>query len=413
MKNVLKFVVAFALVFSVACEDKKEGGADPTNQGSQGGGSGGSGNPGTPGGGSPGNGDDNGSAGETPVPNTPPVAVGADLTIKQGAVLSVTPQGQDADGDVLVYSIETQPTHGTISVVGGNFTYTADASYVGLDQFTYKASDSIDTSAPATVKIFIMNSQPDAAFWLRAEDIQSAGTDGEVITDWKDSVSGNSAHFEDADRTPRFISQLAPGVKGVQFEFTTGSGSTNDFISYPNTYAYSQTDGLTFIAVGEALSFSDAISPVLSFGDWINEGLGFNWSSTHAGVATPLAHGGADNKDMLTVSSGGLSIFVSQIRFSSPASNNGFQRARMNGGTWPAADTTLGVTKITAAEIAEQAMASAIGSPIMIGANNHFATQPNQRFSGKLGEVILMNRFLSNSELRVIENYLKAKFAIP
>jgi hypothetical protein len=408
MKALLRLLVLISLVTTLACEQQEEDQVQPpkTSGGKQGGQ-----NPGS-GGGTGGTG---GNDAESSSPNTKPVVQGASFVLKQGVEVSVVPQGLDADGDTLTYSIGTSPSHGTLSLIGGRFSYTAESNYVGLDQFTYSASDSKESSDPATVKLFIMNGQAEKAFWLKPEDIQPAGTDGDMIVDWKDAVSGASAHFEDAARTPRYISEIAPGVPGIKFEFNAGDGAGNDFMSYPGTYAYvsSADGGFTFIAVAESLSFSNDTAPLLSFGKWMDEAFGFTWSSTHVGTVTPTAHGGADYKDLLSLTGGGLGLFSSQTRFSNPGQNNGFQRVRLNGGGWTNTDTTLGLTQLTSHEISAQAALSAAGSPIVIGANSDFASQADHRFSGKVGEIILINRFLSTTELNVVEAYLKTKFHLP
>ena len=54
----------------------------------------------------------------------------------------------------LTASLVTGPTHGTLNLsANGSFTYTANAGYTGPDSFTYKTSDGLITTAPATVAI--------------------------------------------------------------------------------------------------------------------------------------------------------------------------------------------------------------------------------------------------------------------
>jgi hypothetical protein len=51
------------------------------------------------------------------------------------------------------YIIVSAPRHGTLSGSGANLIYTPEADYRGPDSFTFKASDGIADSDPATVSI--------------------------------------------------------------------------------------------------------------------------------------------------------------------------------------------------------------------------------------------------------------------
>lgn len=66
-------------------------------------------------------------------------------------ILSAT----DPYGLALTYTIETNPTNGSVSESNGVWTYTPDSSFVGDDSFTYKASNGTYTSDAATVNITV------------------------------------------------------------------------------------------------------------------------------------------------------------------------------------------------------------------------------------------------------------------
>ncbi len=62
----------------------------------------------------------------------------------------------DPDGDALTLATVDPPAEGTLGPVsGGAVTYTPDANAAGVDSFTYRASDGVALSAPATVTISI------------------------------------------------------------------------------------------------------------------------------------------------------------------------------------------------------------------------------------------------------------------
>jgi subtilisin family serine protease len=87
----------------------------------------------------------------------------------------------DIDGDALTAVLGTGPGHGTLSLnANGGFTYTPSAGYTGPDSFTYRASDGVATSDPATVNITVTAA---AATTMRVADIDAtASTKGNKWT---------------------------------------------------------------------------------------------------------------------------------------------------------------------------------------------------------------------------------------
>ena len=63
------------------------------------------------------------------------------LPAKAGVERTVSPSCSDGDGDSLGFAAQDPPAHGTLSDAGGVLRYTATTGYVGLDSFTYRASD--------------------------------------------------------------------------------------------------------------------------------------------------------------------------------------------------------------------------------------------------------------------------------
>ncbi|MHB1036317.1 MAG: Ig-like domain-containing protein [Pirellulales bacterium] len=73
----------------------------------------------------------------------------------------------DPEGDSLTAALLDGPAHGTLVFhANGNFTYTPDAGYVGLDTFTYTASDGTLGSEPATVTIAVAPTAVDDQYAL-------------------------------------------------------------------------------------------------------------------------------------------------------------------------------------------------------------------------------------------------------
>jgi hypothetical protein len=93
------------------------------------------------------------AVGDPPVAGDDPYAVEADsvLSVAEPGVLD---NDSDPNGDPLTASLVSGPSHGTLALEpDGSFLYTPDAGFVGLDRFTYKASDALLESDLATVTI--------------------------------------------------------------------------------------------------------------------------------------------------------------------------------------------------------------------------------------------------------------------
>ncbi|PYQ88475.1 MAG: adhesin, partial [Acidobacteria bacterium] len=92
----------------------------------------------------------------TPV-NDAPVATAQSVTTNQDTAKAMTLTATDVDGDTLTYAVVTAPTHGTLSGVAPNLTYTPAAGYNGPDSFTFKANDGTVDSAAATVSLTVVH----------------------------------------------------------------------------------------------------------------------------------------------------------------------------------------------------------------------------------------------------------------
>lgn len=97
--------------------------------------------------------------------NTPPVAFPDGASVRHDRTLVVAAPGVlgndvDANGDTLTASIVTGAAHGTVSLsANGRWSYSPVPGYVGLDGFSYAASDGA-ASATGTVVITVSNVAP-------------------------------------------------------------------------------------------------------------------------------------------------------------------------------------------------------------------------------------------------------------
>ncbi|HEX9092767.1 MAG TPA: NlpC/P60 family protein [Coriobacteriia bacterium] len=82
------------------------------------------------------------------------VAGGTRLAVAAPGVLSAA---SDTVGDSVTATVVTPPMHGTLDLrEDGSFDYVPDASFLGIDEFTFTASDGALQSAPATATITVV-----------------------------------------------------------------------------------------------------------------------------------------------------------------------------------------------------------------------------------------------------------------
>ena len=77
----------------------------------------------------------------TAAANNPPVANGQTVATDENKPVAITLTGSDADGDPITFTLVSQPTHGTLSGSAPNLTYTPNAGFSGVDDFSFKARD--------------------------------------------------------------------------------------------------------------------------------------------------------------------------------------------------------------------------------------------------------------------------------
>ena len=91
----------------------------------------------------------------------PPIATpGLTFSGDEDTDIPLAFSGLDPDEDMLAFEIDTPPANGTITELNGEFTYTPDPDFFGVDQFTFVANDSpssvpVMTSAPEVVQVTV------------------------------------------------------------------------------------------------------------------------------------------------------------------------------------------------------------------------------------------------------------------
>lgn len=118
-----------------------------------------------------------------------PVANAVSTTVAHGSTsnpvtLNIT------GGAATSVAVATQAAHGTATASGTSITYTPNAAYSGTDSFTYTATNTGGTSAPATVTVTVSN--PTVTY---APSSPAAGTVGTAYSQTLASASGGTGPY--------------------------------------------------------------------------------------------------------------------------------------------------------------------------------------------------------------------------
>lgn len=95
------------------------------------------------------------------VTNSPPIAVGTNVSTTQNTPVAGAVTATDPEGDSLTFSLLTPPANGAVTVnPDGTFTYTPNQGYVGPDSFTVLISDGLGGTAIATATVNVTDLSP-------------------------------------------------------------------------------------------------------------------------------------------------------------------------------------------------------------------------------------------------------------
>lgn len=87
--------------------------------------------------------------------NHVPMADLQSVTTAEDTPTVINLTGSDPDGDTVVYSVVTVPSHGSLSGTAPNLTYSPNKNFSGPDSFTFKVNDGTADSALTTVAITV------------------------------------------------------------------------------------------------------------------------------------------------------------------------------------------------------------------------------------------------------------------
>ena len=204
--------------------------------------------------------------------NDPPTAANDSVTTDEDTpitVISVLANDGDMDGDTVILSDFTQPTHGTVGSNGdGTLSYTPGPDFNGTDSFTYTIGDGNFGTAAAVVTVTVnpVNDAPVAADQSppvnedEALEITLIGTDvdGDVLT-YK--VATDPAHGTLTGTPPNLIYTPQADYNGSDsFTFTVNDGQID---------ATPATVSITMVAVNDTPTANAGAAQSVYSGDTV------------------------------------------------------------------------------------------------------------------------------------------------
>ena len=172
--------------------------------------------------------------------NKPPMAKPYSATMLENTPTLIPLVGSDPDAeDQLTYSVVTGPSHGSLSGIGPDMTYTPESNYSGPDSFTFRVNDGKAGSNLATVSLTIMavNDAPAA----NHQSVMTKVDRSTSITLTGSDIDSDTLSFATATQpkhgTLAFGSDFARSGKLV---YTPEAGFTG-----PDSFTFKLNDGTT------------------------------------------------------------------------------------------------------------------------------------------------------------------------
>ena len=167
-------------------------------------------------------------------PAAGPVAFNQTVTTNFNTPVGITLTAQSPSGSPLIYSVQSEPTHGALSGIAPNLTYTPNTAYAGSDAFTFKVNDGTADSNIATVSITV-----------RGPNHPPVASDGSV-TVAVGSPAPITLSASDVDNDPLTYSIVNPPAHGQLSSGTSANRTYTPNAGYigPDSFTFKANDGM-------------------------------------------------------------------------------------------------------------------------------------------------------------------------
>ncbi|MEX0270554.1 Ig-like domain-containing protein [Leptolyngbyaceae cyanobacterium UHCC 1019] len=170
------------------------------------------------------------------VQNDSGYVVSTNGTLNVAVATGVLANDTDADGDVLRATLATAPTNGSVVLNSdGSFRYIPTVGSVGSDTFTYRATDGINLSAPATVVITVGGANAAPVITLPGSQLALRNTDLVIPSGLSISDVDAGSNLVTATLTATNGTLTLGGLSGLTF--TTGDGTADTTMTFTGAIA--------------------------------------------------------------------------------------------------------------------------------------------------------------------------------
>lgn len=150
-------------------------------------------------------------------------------------------------------TVSSPASHGTATASGTSITYTPTLGYAGPDSFTYTATNSAGTSAPATVTVTVGSPTIDVSPGSLA-----AGTVGVAYTGGL-GATGGSAPYRYAITAGSLPAGLSLSSSGALTGTPTSSGSFNFSVKATDDYSFTGTRSYTLVISPASITITPTV----------------------------------------------------------------------------------------------------------------------------------------------------------
>lgn len=185
--------------------------------------------------------------------NMPPMAENMTLAASPGRAVAIALRATDGDGNRITFVVVSGPSHGMLAGTAPDLTYTPDASFAGTDSFTFKATDGIQESLPATVSITVAEPLAVQPQEEEEEDLLQLLQPDELPNSPPVAYGQSVAATEDI---PAHVTIAATDADGDWLEYSIVSEPQHGFLSgsapsftYVPDNEYSGPDSFVFVAL--------------------------------------------------------------------------------------------------------------------------------------------------------------------